>query len=152
MQVYIDADGCPVKDETYKVAARYKIKVLVVANKWLKIPPTPLVEMVVVSSDFDAADDWIANSVDPNDIVITADLLLADRCLKKKAGVLGPKGFELTEDNIGHALASRELMANLRHIGENHGGPSPMDKKAKSQFLSQLDRMIQQFSKLAKKK
>ncbi len=147
MKIYIDGDGCPVKDETYKVAARYKIQVLVVANKWLKLPPSSLIEMIVVGGDFNAADDWIVNASQPFDIVITADLLLADRCLKKHVGALGPKGFQFTEDNIGQALASRELMTNLRHMGENHGGPAPMDKKSKSQFLSQLDRMIQQFKR-----
>lgn len=97
----------------------------------------------VVSGTFDAADDWIVESVTDRDIVITADILLAERCLKKKARVLGPKGAEFTEDNIGSAVASRELMQNLRHMGEIRGGPTPMDPKARSQFLGKLDQIIQ---------
>lgn len=142
-EIYIDADGCPVKEETYKVAARYKIKTYVVANQYLKIPFSPLVEMVVVSSGFDAADDWIVEKVTDRDIVITADILLADRCVKKSARVLGPKGDEFTEDNIGTAVSNRELMQTLRQMGEVRGGPSAMDKKARSQFLGKLDQIIQ---------
>lgn len=141
--IYIDADGCPVKDETYKVAGRYKIKVFVVANKHLTVPLDPLIEMAVVSGGFDAADDWIADKVTALDIVVTADILLAERCVKKGARVLGPKGVEFTEDNIGSAVANRELMQNLRHMGEMRGGPAPMDKKARSQFLGKLDQIIQ---------
>lgn len=142
-QIYIDADGCPVKEETYKVAARYKIKVLVVANKYLNIPMDPLIEMHVSNAGFDAADDWIVEKVTDHDIVITADILLAERCIKKQARVLGPKGEEFTEDNIGMSVANRELMQNLRHMGEMRGGPAPMDKKARSQFLGKLDQIIQ---------
>lgn len=116
-QIYIDADGCPTKEETYKVAARYQIKVFVVANKYLTIPLSPLVEMMVVPGKFDAADDWIIDKVASGDIVITADILLAERCVKKKARVLGPKGHEFTEDNVGQAVANRELMQNLRYMG-----------------------------------
>lgn len=143
IQIYIDADACPVKDETYKVAARYKIKTYVVANSHLKIPLDPLVEMKIVTGAFDAADDWIAESVTDRDIVITADILLAERCVKKGARALGPKGVEFTEDNIGSAVANRELMQNLRHMGEMRGGPAPMDKKARSNFLGKLDQIIQ---------
>lgn len=143
IQIYIDADGCPVKEETYKVASRYKLKVFVVANQFLKIPSDPLVEMKIVSGGFDAADDWIVEQVTNKDLVITADILLADRCLKKGARVLGHKGNEFTEDNIGSAVAHRELMQNLRHMGEMRGGPSPMDKKSRSQFLAKLDQIIQ---------
>lgn len=143
IRIYIDADACPVKEETYKVAARYKIMTYVVANKYQNIPIDPLIEMKVVSGSFDAADDWIVNNVTNKDIVITTDILLADRCLKKQAKVLGPKGVEFTEDNIGSAIASRELMQNLRHMGEMRGGPAPMDKKARSQFLGKLDQIIQ---------
>lgn len=146
--IYIDADACPVKDETYKVAARYSIKVFVVANKYQNIPIDPLIEMKVVSGNFDAADDWIAETVTLTDIVITADILLADRCVKKKARVLGPKGEEFTEDNIGSAVASRELMQNLRHMGEMRGGPAPMDKNARSKFLGKLDQIIQSLKKV----
>lgn len=143
IQIYIDADACPVKEETYKVAARYKIKTYVVANSYMRVPLDPLVEMKVVAGTFDAADDWIVESVTDRDIVITADILLAERCVKKMARVLGPKGAEFTDDNIGSAVASRELMQNLRHMGEMRGGPAPMDQKARSQFLGKLDQIIQ---------
>jgi uncharacterized protein YaiI (UPF0178 family) len=143
IKIYIDADGCPVKEETYRVAERYRIQVVLVANKRLSLPPNPLLEMIVVSGGFDAADDWIVEKSQANDIVITADILLADRCVKKSVRVLGPKGEEFTEDNIGSAVANRELMQNLRHMGEMRGGPAPMDKKARSQFLSTLDQIIQ---------
>jgi uncharacterized protein YaiI (UPF0178 family) len=142
-KIFVDADGCPVRDEVYKVAERYKMKVILVANKWLNIPTNPLFEMQVVSGDFDAADDWIVENAVEKDIVITADILLAERCLKKNSRVLGNKGEEFTEDNIGSAVASRELMQNLRHMGEIRGGPAPMDKKDKSRFLGTLDQIIQ---------
>jgi hypothetical protein len=143
IQIYIDADGCPVKDEVFKVAARYKIKVFVVANRYQNIPIDPLIEMSVVSGGFDAADDWIVEKVTVHDIVVTSDILLAERCVKKSVRVVGPKGNEFTEDNVGMAVANRELMHNLRQMGEVRGGPSAMDKKARSQFLSTLDRIIQ---------
>lgn len=146
-KIFIDADGCPVKDETYKVAERYRLQVIVVANKSLNVPLSPLIEMNVVSGNFDAADDWIVENCKDGDIVITADILLAERCVKKLARVLGHKGDEFTEDNIGSAVASRELMQNLRHMGEVKGGPAPMDKKARSQFLGTLDRIIQSLKK-----
>jgi uncharacterized protein YaiI (UPF0178 family) len=142
-KIFIDADGCPVKEEVYRVAERYKLPVVLVANKALTLPNNPLLQMVVVSSDFDAADDWIAQNSQAGDIVITTDILLADRCVKKSVRVLGHKGEEFTEDNIGSAVATRELMQNLRHMGEMRGGPAPMDKKARSKFLGTLDTMIQ---------
>jgi uncharacterized protein len=140
--IYIDADACPVKEETYKVASRYKLKVIVVANQYMKIPHDPLVQMEVVSGSFDAADDWIVESSKEGDIVITSDILLAQKCVAKKVRALSPKGDEWTEDNIGMAVASRELMQNLRHMGE-HRGPAPMDKRHRSQFLNKLDQIIQ---------
>ncbi len=140
--IYIDADACPVKDETYKVAARYKLKVVLVANQSMKVPLDPLVQMEVVSGSFDAADDWIVETAVMGDIVITSDILLAQRCVGKKVRALSPKGDEWTEDNIGGAVASRELMQNLRHMGE-HRGPAPMDKRHRSQFLNKLDQIIQ---------
>jgi uncharacterized protein YaiI (UPF0178 family) len=142
-RIYIDADGCPVKDETFKVASRYKIQVFVVANRYQNIPIDPLIEMKVVSGGFDAADQWIVEQVTASDIVVTSDILLAELCVKKKTRVLNPKGAEFTEDNIGMAVANRELMQNLRHMGERAGGPSAMDKKARSQFLGTLDQIIQ---------
>src|SRR6266436_563758 len=133
--IYIDADGCPVKDEVFRVAERYKLSVVLVANKRLNLPVNSLLEMVVVTGAFDAADDWIVENSKPNDIVVTADILLADRCVKKSVRVLGPKGVEFTSENIGSAVATRELMRNLRDMGEMHGGPAPMDKKARSRVL-----------------
>jgi uncharacterized protein len=141
--IYVDADGCPVKDEVYRVAERYKLPVILVANKQLNLPINPLLKMVVVTGAFDAADDWIVENCKPNDIVVTADILLADRCLKKFVRALDPKGVEFTPDNIGSAVATRELMQDLRQSGEIHGGPAPMNKKARSQFLSKLDQIIQ---------
>ena len=143
LQIFIDADGCPVKEEVYKVSLRYSLKTFVVANKPIKIPQHPLVEMTVVSGHFDAADDWICTHCSSGDIVITADIPLADRCLKNGARVLGTKGKEFTPDNIGSALASRELMSQLRDSGEIRGGPAPMLPKDRSQFLSQLDNIVQ---------
>jgi uncharacterized protein YaiI (UPF0178 family) len=140
--IFVDADGCPVKDEIYKVAERFQVPVILVANKYMSIPLNPLFKMEVVSSGFDAADDWIVEQTTNKDLVITSDILLADRCLKKGSRVLGPKGVEFTEDNIGTSVANRELMQNLRHMGENRGGPAPMDKKARSQFLGTLDKIL----------
>lgn len=148
IKIFIDADGCPVKEEVYKVAERYQLPVVVVANKRITIPIDPRIEMQVVSGDFDAADDWIFESCGPKDIVVTNDILLAERCLKKKSRVLGAKGNEFTEDSIGDAVATRELMQNLRHMGEMRGGPAPMDKKARSQFLGKLDQIIQALKRL----
>lgn len=150
--IYIDADACPVKDETYKVAARHKVKTFVVANESQRVPFDTLVEMKVVSGGFDAADHWITDQVTDLDIVITSDILLADRCIKRQARVINPKGFEFTEDNIGTAVSNRELMQNLRHMGEMCGGPAPMDKKSRSQFLSTLDQVIQSLKKKAAKR
>ena len=142
-KIYVDADGCPVKSEVYRVAERYKLPVVLVANKPLNLPMHSDLEMVVVNGAFDAADDWIVENSRPNDIVVTGDILLADRCLKKSVRALGPKGVEFTPDNIGSAVATRELLQDLRQSGEMHGGPAPMDKKARSRFLGKLDEMIQ---------
>jgi len=149
-KIYIDADACPVKDEVYRVAERYQLKVIVVANQYINIPMNSLFQMEVVTGSFDAADDWIVEQVQNGDIVITADILLADRCVKKSARVLGHKGDEFTEDNVGSAVANRELMQNLRHMGEVKGGPAPMDKKARSKFLGTLDQIIQSLKKAGK--
>ncbi len=147
MQIYIDADGCAVKEEVYRVAERYQLFVTVVANQSQKTPQNARTKMVVVAGKFDAADDWIVEQVKPNDIVITADILLADRCVKKQARVLGPKGEEFTEDNIGDSVANRELMQNLRQMGESRGGPAPMQKQDRSRFLGKLDQIIQSLKK-----
>lgn len=142
-KIYVDADGCPVKNEVYRVAERYGLSVVLVANQRLNLPKHSLLEMVVVTGAFDAADDWIVENSKADDIVVTTDILLADRCVKKSVRVLGPKGVEFTSDNIGSAVATRELMQELRQSGEIHGGPAPMDKKARSRFLAKLDEIIQ---------
>jgi uncharacterized protein len=143
MKIYIDADACPVKDEVYRVAERYKIHVVVVANQRINIPPHSWIEMKTVRGDFDGADNWIIENSQADDIVVTADILLADRCIRKAVRVIGNKGEEFTEDNIGFAVAGRELAQNLRHMGQLGGGPAPMDKKARSRFLGTLDQIIQ---------
>jgi uncharacterized protein len=146
-KIYIDADACPVKDEVYQVADRYKLHVIVVANQNIKTPLSQWIEMKVVTGGFDAADDWIVQGAKANDIVITSDILLAQRCVLKGVKALGPKGEEFTEDNIGSIVASRELMQNLRHMGEK-SGPAPIDKKARSQFLNKLDQILQALKRL----
>lgn len=143
IKIYIDADGCPVKEEVYKVAARYQLRVFVVANKAINIPLHPTIEMKVVASGPDEADNWIAENILENDICITTDIPLADRCLKKAAKVLDARGEEFTEDMIGDAMATRELMKHLRELGEMKGGPAPFEKRDRSNFLSSLDRIIQ---------
>jgi len=143
LQVYIDGDACPVKDEVYRVAKRYQLAVTLVANSWMRTPDKPSVALVVVEDDFDAADDWIVDQAAPGDIVVTADILLAKRCLSEGARVLGPSGKPFTEENIGGAVATRELMAELRMSGEITGGPPPMQKRDRSQFLQKLDEMVQ---------
>ncbi|HEV3236663.1 MAG TPA: YaiI/YqxD family protein [Gemmataceae bacterium] len=139
--IYIDADACPVKEETYRVAHRYGVHVVVVANAPLRVPTDSLVELVV-RPGFGAADDWIAEQVGQGDIVITADIPLAARCLAKDALVLGPKGRPFTDSDIGSALAVRDLMSELRQAGTVMGGPSPMSPKDRSRFLSKLDEMV----------
>ena len=148
LTIYIDADGCPVKDDTYKVAARYQLKVYVVANKRINTPLHSSIEMVVVSAGPDEADNWIAENIGEHDICITTDIPLADRCLKKNAKVLGARGDEFTEDMIGEALATRELMKELREMGQIGGGPAPFQPRDRSQFLSNLDRIIQKIKRI----
>lgn len=152
LNIYLDADGCAVKEEAYRVAARYQLKVFVVANKALSIPADPNIQMKVVSGGFDAADDWIVEQISLGDILVTSDLLLADRAIKKKALVLGAKGRELTEENIGDVLGTRELMAHLRDLGNTKTGPAPMSKTDRSQFLSKLDEMIQRLQRAHKRR
>ncbi len=140
--IYVDGDACPVKDEVYRVAQRYALRVLLVSNAWLRAPHEDWIELVVVGEELDAADAWIVEHVTENDIVVTADIPLAALCLEKGAGVLGPKGHPFTEDSIGGALATRELMSQLREMGEVSGGPAPFEKRDRSQFLQALDRMV----------
>ena len=148
LDIYVDADACPVKDEIYKVADRYFLKVFVIANQWMQIPLHAKIEMIVVEGGFDSADDWIVENIQAHDILVTSDLLLADRCLKKKVRVLGAKGKELDDENIGHVLGSRELMSHLRDLGSKGTGPAPMTKVDRSQFLSKLDQIIQSLKKI----
>ena len=142
LTVYIDADACPVKDETYKVANRYELTVWVVANQYVQTPRSERIRIQTVRSGEDAADDWIAEQADKGDIVITADIPLAARALDKGARVLGFKGREFTPDGIGDALASRELSQQLREIGIQTGGPAPFTKKDRSQFSNKLDALV----------
>jgi uncharacterized protein len=139
--LYVDADACPVKDEIYRVARRYAMKVTVVANAPLRVPTDPLVELVV-RPGFGAADDWIAEQVGPGDIVITADIPLAARCLAREGRVLDPKGRPFTDNDIGSAWAMRDLKDELRQGGAMMGGPAPMTAKDRSRFLSKLDEVI----------
>jgi uncharacterized protein YaiI (UPF0178 family) len=144
LDIYVDADGCPVKDEIYRVARRYGLTVFIVSNRRIGVPFEERVHPVVVGDAFDEVDDWIAERVGEGDVAITADLPLADRCIKKGARVLGPKGQVHDENTIGEALASRELMDQLRQMGVMTGGPAPMAKRDRSAFLSRLDEIVQQ--------
>ncbi len=137
--IFVDADACPVKAEIYRVAERQAIKVYVVSNSPIAVPRTPLIERVVVGSDPDAADDWIAERASRGAIVITADVPLAHRCIKAGADVITPTGRALTEDSIGMALATRDLMADLRSAGQVTGGPKPFQPRDRAKFLSALD-------------
>lgn len=143
LHIYVDADGCPVRDEILRVAKRCGLKTTFVANTGLTLPNREDVRLVVVSAGADVADDWIAERVEPDDIVITTDIPLADRCIKQGAHVLDARGRELTDDDIGQALASRDLMEHLRGTGMMTGGPRPFAPKDRSQFLQGLDRIVQ---------
>jgi uncharacterized protein YaiI (UPF0178 family) len=141
LTIYIDADACPVKEEAYRVARRYEMRVVVVANTPLRVPATERIELVV-QAGFGAADDWIAEQSGPGDIVITADIPLAARALEKGARVLDPKGNPFTDRDIGSALAIRDLMSDLRQGGTVTGGPAAMTPRDRSRFLSKLDEMV----------
>ncbi|MBU0729064.1 MAG: YaiI/YqxD family protein [Proteobacteria bacterium] len=143
LHIFVDADACPVKQEVYRVAGRYHLEVTLVANSWMRIPKEPGLVLQVVKAGFDAADDWIVEHLQPHDIVITADIPLASRCLKEGARVLGPSGKPFTEDNIGDTVATRDLLSELRGAGEITGGPPPLTKRDRSRFLQQLDEVIQ---------
>ena len=144
----MDADACPVKDEVGRVAKRYQLSVTYVANSWMGIPNQETAKMVVVEGHSDAADNWIAEHVLENDIVITADIPLAYRCIKKGAQVLGPSGRILSDENIGQILATRDLMSELREAGTiTVGGPPPFQKQDRSRFLHSFDQMIQQIKR-----
>lgn len=138
-RILADADACPVKDEVYRVAERHGARVSIVSNSHFRVPLLPWVERVVVSDGFDAADDWIADAAGADCVVVTADILLADRCLKAGAVVLAPNGKPFTGASIGGAIATRAIMADLRAGGEQLGGPPPFGKADRSNFLQSLD-------------
>ena len=139
VRILVDADACPVKEEVYRVAWRREVPVSVVSNSWLRVPKHPLIERVVVSEKFDAADDWIAEQADARTVVITGDILLADRCLKEGATVIGHNGKPFTAASIGGAVATRAIMADLRAGAGVTGGPAPFAKADRSRFLQALD-------------
>ena len=142
IRILVDADACPVKDEVYKVAWRREVPVRVVSNARIRVPDHPLIERVLVSDAFDAADDWIAEQADPRAVVITGDILLADRCLKAGATVIGHNGKPFTSASIGSAIATRAIMADLRAGGDAIGGQAPFAKADRSRFLQALDEAL----------
>ncbi len=151
--ILVDADACPVKEEVYRVAQRHKVPVKVVSNAAFRIPDSALVERVVVSDGFDAADDWIAENADAASVVVTADILLADRCLKAGATVLAHNGKPFTSGSIGGAIATRAIMADLRAgmdgpLGAAGGGPPPFSKADRSRFLQELDKVLVKLARL----
>ena len=142
LNIYVDADACPVKHEVYRVAERYKLSVTLAAGSWMRIPDRVKVALKVVDRGLDAADDWIVEHLEANDIVVTADIPLAARCVERGAYVLGHTGKPFTEDNMGSALATRNLLSELREVGEVTGGPPPFDKRDRSRFLQGLDKAV----------
>jgi uncharacterized protein YaiI (UPF0178 family) len=143
IEIFVDGDGCPVKDETYVVATRYGVPVALVANSRLSVPEGFGVELVLVGQRLDAADDWIAENVRPGDVVVTGDIPLAARCLEAGARVLGTNGRIFSEDSIGNLLATRDLKAHLREAGVMSGGPASLSARDRSRFLSKLDALVQ---------
>ena len=142
-EIYVDADACPVKPEVCKVARRYHLSVTLVANARMRVTDPDVASLVIVDGDFNAADDWIAAQAVEGDIVITADIPLAARCVRRGARVLGPTGLELSDANVGQALATRDLLAELRDAGAMLGGPPPFQPKDRSRFLQSLDQIVQ---------
>lgn len=142
-KIYVDADACPVKPEIYRVAKRCSLDVMLVANSWMRIPNTQNVQLQIVGAGADVADDWIVAHVQPYDIVVTADIPLADQCIKKNARVISTTGKPFTKDNIGDSVAMRDLLTELRGAGMETGGPPPITQRDKSLFLQQLDNVIQ---------
>ncbi|MFN2443319.1 MAG: YaiI/YqxD family protein [Thermoanaerobaculia bacterium] len=144
MRILVDADACPVKDEVYRVGGRHGLEVTIVSNSPLRISAGSLVTLVVVGEGIDVADDWIADNVREDDIVITGDIPLAARVLRRGAHAIGFPGRAFTPENIGDALATRDLLAGLREQGEGGNGPAPFRKQDRSRFLQELERVIQQ--------
>jgi len=149
IRIYVDADACPVKDEIYRVAARHGLHVLVVANGFIRVPQDPAIERIAAGAGLDAADDWIAARAGTGDIVITADVPLASRCVKAGAEVIAPNGRPFDEASIGMTLAVRNLMHDLRSAGEVTGGPQPFTPRDRSDFLGALDRAIRRLQRAA---
>ena len=147
MNLYIDADACPVKQEVCKVAKRYGLNVTLVANSWMRIPGQEAVKLVVVGDQFDAADQWIVEHISKDDIVVTSDIPLASLCVKGGARVLAPSGQLFTDSNVGGVLATRELMKDLRAEGLVSGGPPPFQARDRSRFLERLDQLIRQIKR-----
>jgi len=147
VRILVDADACPVKDEVYKVAWRREVPVTVVSNSPIRVPDHALIERVVVSDRFDAADDWIVEAADVKTVVITGDILLADRCLKKGATVIGPNGKPFTAASIGGAIATRAIMADLRAGAGVTSGPAPFARADRSRFLQALDEALVRLGK-----
>jgi len=143
LHIFVDADACPVKNEVYRVAKRCGLNVTLVSNTWLRIPREDYIKLKVVSSGFDAADNWIVENVKMDDIVITADILLADRCIKQGAQVIGTTGKLFSEESIGETVATRDLLSELREAGIITGGSKPMQQRDRTDFLQQLDTTIQ---------
>ncbi len=146
-RIYVDADACPVKQEVYKVAARHKVPVRVVSNSFLRLPPEPGLELVVVGDALDAADDWIAERAGPKDVVVTADVPLASRCVKAGACVIAPNGRLFTPESIGMALATRNLMTDLREAGQVTTGPKAFSPRDRSTFLSALHEALERLKR-----
>ncbi len=142
LKIYIDADACPVKEETYKVAIRYGLQTFVVANSFMQVPASPLITRIVVGAGADVADDWIADNIAAGDVVVTSDIPLAARVLERQAHAIAPYGRPFTEDSIGLALAQRSIMEHIRSTGETTGGPPPFSSANRSRFLQTLDQAI----------
>jgi uncharacterized protein YaiI (UPF0178 family) len=140
--LYVDADSCAVKDEVYRVAARYQVEVVLVSNRWVRVPLEPWIRVQVVRGEPEAADDWIVEHSGPDDLVITADVPLAGRCVERGLRALSPRGRLFDRASVGEALAMRNLAAHLRELGEVTGGPAPFSKRDRSAFLQELDRLL----------
>jgi uncharacterized protein YaiI (UPF0178 family) len=150
IRIYVDADACPVKEEVYRVAARHGLPVSVVANGFIRVPQDPLIERIAAGSAPDAADDWIAQRVGATDVVVTADIPLASRCVKAGAQVIAPTGKPFSEESIGMTLAVRNLMHDLRSAGEVTGGPRPFSPRDRSAFLAALEQTIRRLQRAAR--
>ena len=151
IKIYVDADACPVKNEIERVATRHNLETYIVCDGGIRPSLNPLIQLVIVNQGADAADDWIVDHIKKSDICITNDIPLAGRCLKKKAFVLKPNGKSYTDDNIGIALATREIMEKIRETGEMTGGPPPFSKADRSKFLDQMEMTVLKAKKSYKK-